>query len=655
MALTFAATANLVACGGSQSAEKKEAPTETKKAAPPTADDAAAFVTSTDADLKRLWTKAAKAEWVKSTYITPDTQYLAAKENEAVMGYTSKAIQNAATFNGLALNPAVERQLKLLKISSSLPAPSDAEKRARLAAIASDMEGIYGAGKICESSPALTELHRLINEAHKKEKKESKGKKKLAAPELPKCLDLLGASRVLAESKNYDAQLNAWELWRKAARGEERKAADGTDMPTMKSQYLEFMGLGNQGAQEIGFADMRDLWTSGYDMPPEEFEATVEKLWQEVKPLYNDLHCYVRNKMADGVYKGKVDPTQKIPAHLLGNMWAQEWTNLYDDVQPYQTKATLDVTKALRAQKYDDQKMVKLAESFFTSLGMKELPDSFWKNSMFVKPRDRDVVCHASAWDLTSEGKDVRIKMCIKVDEEDLITIHHELGHIYYYLYYGELPVLFQQGAHDGFHEAIGDALALSINPSYLKKVGILKSVPNDEKGLINVQMKTALEKIAFLPFGRMIDQWRWDVFSGKVAPEQMNEHWWKLRGEYQGIAAPSERPADAFDPGAKYHIPANVPYVRYFLSFILQFQFHKAMCEAAGHTGPLHTCSIHGSEEAGQKLQQMLEMGASKPWPDAMEAITGQRDMSASAILEYFAPLRGWLKTQNKGKTCGW
>ena len=637
------------ACGGSQTAEKKDAPTDAAKPAPPTAADATAFVASTDADLRRLWTKAAKAEWVKSTYITSDTQFLAAKENEEVMGYTSAAIQNAATFNGLTLDAAIERQLNLLKVSSSLPAPSDPTKRARLAEIAADMEGIYGAGKICSETPALKELHRLMKENAKKEKKT------LKPEDLPTCLDLLGASQVLAESNDYDAQLDAWTQWRTAARGEGRLAADGTALPTMKSQYLEFVGLGNEGAKEIGFEDMRDLWTSRYDMPPAEFETTVEKLWQEVKPLYNDLHCYVRNKMATGVYKGKVEDSGKIPAHLLGNMWAQEWTNLYDDVEPYKTKSSLDVTKALKDQKYDDKKMVKLAESFFTSLGMKELPPSFWENPMFLKPRDRDVVCHASAWDLTSEGKDVRIKVCIKVDEEDLITIHHELGHIYYYLYYGELPVLFQQGAHDGFHEAIGDALALSINPSYLKKVGILKSIPSDEKGLINFQMKTALEKIAFLPFGRMIDQWRWDVFSGKVPPDDMNAHWWKLRGDYQGIAAPNERPADAFDPGSKYHIPANVPYVRYFMSFILQFQFHKALCEAAGHTGPLHTCSIHGSPEAGAKLSKMLEMGASKPWPDAMEAITGQRDMSASAILEYFAPLQTWLQEQNKGKTCGW
>jgi peptidyl-dipeptidase A len=353
-------------------------------------------------------------------------------------------------------------------------------------------------------------------------------------------------------------------------------------------------------------------------------------------------------------YKDKVPADGKIPAHILGNMWAQEWTNIYPLVEPYAGVGDIDVTKALQKKKYEAKDLVKLGESFFTSVGLDPLPQTFWDRSQFTQPKDRDVVCHASAWDVTYDN-DLRIKMCIKINEEDLITIHHELGHNYYYMYYHTLPVLFQNGAHDGFHEAIGDALALSVTPGYLKNLGILDNVVKNDKALINLQMKDALEKIAFLPFGKLIDQWRWDVFSGKTSPENYNAAWWTLRERYQGIQSPLARSEEDFDPGAKYHIPANVSYVRYFLARILQFQFHQALCQAAGHEGPLNECSIYGSKPAGAKLKAMLELGASKPWPDALEALTGTRQMDAGPILAYFKPLSDWLATQNQGKQCGW
>jgi len=264
------------------------------------------------------------------------------------------------------------------------------------------------------------------------------------------------------------------------------------------------------------------------------------------------------------------------------------------------------------------------------------------------------VVCHASAWDITAEG-DVRIKMCVKPMEDDLTTIHHELGHDYYYLAYVGQPFLYQAGANDGFHEAIGDALTLSITPAYLRSLGLVKEIPKDDKGLIDVQMKDALEKVAFLPFGLLIDKWRWDVFAGKVKPADYNKAWWELRRRYQGVAPPVARTEEDFDPGAKYHVPANVPYTRYFLARLLQFQFHRALCQAAGHKGPLHECSIYGNQEAGSRLWKMLSLGASKPWPEALAVLTGQRQVDATAMLDYFAPLRAWLKEKNAGQKCGW
>ncbi len=298
--------------------------------------------------------------------------------------------------------------------------------------------------------------------------------------------------------------------------------------------------------------------------------------------------------------------------------------------------------------------LTESAEAFFASLGWPELPDTFWQRSVLAKPADRDLVCHASAWTVADPG-DVRIKMCIEPTWDDLVTIYHELGHIYYYLAYAHQPPLFRAGAHDGFHEGIGDTVTLSMTPGFLARIGLIEPVKASHEATINTQMKQALDRVAFLPFGRLIDQWRWDVFAGHITPEQYNAAWWTLRRHYQGIAAPVARSEADFDPGAKYHIPANVPYARYFLAYVLQFQFHRAACDLAGHQGPLHECSVFGSKAAGQRLWSMLAAGASEPWPETLETLTGTREMDASAIIDYFAPLMDWLAEQNAPLTCGW
>jgi peptidyl-dipeptidase A len=592
--------------------------------------EAKAYAATLNDDLRRLWVRSSTAEWIKNTYITDDTERNAASMNEDTMAFTTQAIKKSLAWKSIKLDPETERLLYLLRVSQSLPAPSDAKRRSELASTAAKLEGLYGKGKWCGDGYVPG--------------KDAEADKK-------KCRDLGDLSKVLAavgESKapTYEEQLEAWRGWHETSK-------------EMRPLYSRLVELSNEGAKEIGANDLGDLWRSAYDMSPAEFEAETDRLWTQVKPLYDQLHCYVRGKLSAKYGADKVSATGPIPAHLLGNMWAQEWSNTYKLVEPYSGQPSLDVTAGLqklaKAKKLDEQGLVRIGEKFFTSIGFDALPPTFWERSQFTKPKDREVVCHASAWDVTYSN-DLRIKMCIKLDEEDLITVHHELGHNYYFMQYYEKPVLFQQGANDGFHEAIGDALTLSITPQYLKDLGLITTLPKDDKGLINVQMKDALEKIAFLPFGRMIDQWRWDVFSGKVPPSKYNEHWWALRLKYQGIApAGGARDEKYFDPGAKYHIPANVPYMRYFLARVLQFQFHRAMCQAAGHQGPLHTCSIYGNKAAGAKLKAMLAMGASKPWPDALEAITGQRQMDASALVDYFAPLQAWLAEQNKGKQCGW
>ncbi len=576
-----------------------------------TPEEAQAFAAKVNRDLKLLWTKASTADWIKNTYITDDTERIAAWANEDVLAYLSQSIKESTRYQGLTLDADSARTIYLLRVNYPLAAPSDPIKRAELASIASKLDAIYGKGKWCGSD----------------------GK--------AKCRDLEELSRVMATSRNYDELKEVWVGWR-------------TISPVMRPMYQRLVELGNEGAREIGFSNLGEKWRAGYDMSAANFEKETDRLWTQVKPLYDDLHCYVRARLGKTYGTDKVPPDGPIPAHLLGNMWAQEWGNILPLVQPFKGEPTLDVTSELKRQKYDPKKMVRIGEAFFTSLGFDPLPQTFWERSMFTKPLDREVVCHASAWD-PSFSNDLRVKMCIKPTEEALITIHHELGHDFYFQSYYQLPVLYQAGANDGFHEAIGDALTLSITPSYLKRLGLLKAIPKSEKGLINVQLKEALTKVAFLPFGKMIDQWRWDVFSGKVAAGNYNSSWWDLRKKYQGVSAPVSRTEKDFDPGAKYHIPANVPYTRYFLARILQFQFHRALCRAAGHRGPLHECSVYGSKEAGQKLKAMLQLGASKPWPDAIEVLTGQREMDATALTEYFAPLQQWLKKQNADQKCGW
>jgi peptidyl-dipeptidase A len=552
------------------------------------------------------------AQWVYVTYINDDSALLATKSNEKWMELDKKLLAEARQYKDMPMSASTAKAYTNLTQGKTLLPPDAAADRTELARLGTYMEGVYGAGKYCK--PEGDQQH---------------------------CRDLNELSDVLASSRDYNELIDAWTGWHSVAAG-------------YRKDYQRYIELANAGAKAYGFNDLGASWKSGYDMPAADFEADVERLWQQVEPLYKALHCKVRTDLSKQYGVDKVPLDKPIPAHLLGNMWSQQWDSIYDLVEPYPGVGDLDITAALVKQKKDAIAITKMAENFFTSLGLRSLPESFWKNSMLTKPRDREVVCHASAWSMDAK-EDVRIKQCIEPNDEEFETIHHELGHIYYDLAYNDKPMLFQNGANDGFHEAIGDTIVLSITPAYLKAVGLIDNAESNEQSVINQQMKLALGKIAFLPFGKLIDQWRWKVYSGEIKPEDYNKAWWELRTQYQGISAPVPRSEADFDAGAKYHIAANVPYTRYFIAHILQFQFHKALCEAAGFKGPLHECSIYNSKEAGAKLQAMLAAGASKPWKDVLEEAIGTREMDASAIIEYFTPLKKWLDEQNKGQVCGW
>jgi peptidyl-dipeptidase A len=599
----------LCACEPRHSAAPVAPPAQPTAAA--AAESSDEFVARVNRDLTALSQEAQAAGFTQDTFITRDTQLLNARANDRYLAYLSKAVAEAKRYDGEKLTPATSRALMKLRLNVAAPAPDDAEKRARLTQLEAHLEALYGEGKYCPKGPAS-------------------------------CKNLDQLSEILARSRNYPELTDAWRGWHDVGAG-------------MREDYTQFVELANEGARQLGFKDLGVMWRAGYDMPPEEFDALSEHLWQQVKPLYDGLHCYARARLARRYGEDKVPAGKPIPAQLLGNMWAQQWNKIYPDIlKPYPQARVETADARLQQQKWDAVRMTRSAESFYTSLGFRELPPTFWQRSMLQRPRDREVVCHASAWDMANDS-DVRIKACLIPTEEDLFTVYHELGHVYYFLSYAGQPYLFRDGANDGFHEAIGDTINLSVTPAYLAKIGLIPAVAPSHEALINQQMKMALEKIAFLPFGRLIDQWRWQVFAGEITPANYNSAWWELRRRYQGIAPPVPRTEADFDPGAKYHIPANTPYTRYFLSYILQFQFHKALCAAAGNKGPLYECSNYGSREAGQRFADMLSLGASEPWQDALEKLTGTRQIDASAITEYFQPLMEWLNTQNKGQQCGW
>ncbi len=600
----------LLALALATSAACTSSTTSSSASAPGSPDDAKKFLDTVNETSMRLGIQQSQAGWVQQTYITDDTEAIAARANQAANEALTRFAKESTKYDKADLPADARRQLTVLKTSLVLAPPSDAKESDELSKIMARLESAYGKGKWCPD-PAKADS----------------------------CKNIDDVTRILAVPGDEPALRRAWEGWH-------------TISPPMRQDYQRFVELSNKGAKELGFADTGAMWRSKYDMPPDAFTKELDRLWDQVRPLYVKMHAFVRMKLREK-YGDAVPATGPIPAHLLGNIWAQDWSNVYPLAAPKNADPGFSLTDILKKRKMPALDMVRTGERFYTSLGFAPLPNTFFERSLFVRPKDREVVCHASAWDIDYRD-DIRIKMCIEPTAEDFTTIHHELGHNFYQRAYMNLPVLFRDSANDGFHEAIGDTIALSVTPEYLVKIGLLDKAPDTSRDL-GLLMTRALEKIAFLPFGLLVDQWRWKVFAGEVKPGDYNKAWWDLRLKYQGVAPPAARGEEFFDAGAKYHVPDNTPYTRYFLAAILQFQFHRALAQTAGCTLPLNRCSTYGSKAAGDKLNTMLSMGMSKPWPDALEALTGSKQMDATAILDYFAPLSKWLDTQLEGKPVGW
>ena len=578
--------------------------------------DVETFLERVELEDKTLGPVASSAYWLQANFITYDSQKVVADYGKRFQLLALERARQASTFDDVEVSEENRRKLNLIKNSFVMPSPLDDTLAGEIANIMAELDAMYGAGQHC------------FGEGD--------------------CYDLEAFEGVIDNSRDPDELLKAWEGWRNI----------GTPM---KDKYLRMVEIGNLGAKDLGYEGLTDLWFSQYDMPAEEFLAETDRVWDELKPLYDALHCHVRSELSEHYGEEVVSKEGVLPAHVLGNMWGQSWANVYDLVYtPDNPNASsgIDLTKILEEKNIDEIEMTKIAENFFISLGFQPLPDTFWERSLFVKPQDRSVVCHASAWNLDADANDLRIKMCIERNAEDFSTIHHELGHIFYYQAYNSTqPSVFQSGANDGFHEAVGDLLSLSITPEYYNKIGLISEAEAKDatSDPISLLMQQALQGVVSVPWTLMLDKWRAGVFSGETSESQLNNSWWELREYYQGIGVPRERGADAFDPGAKYHIPGNTPYTRYYLAQILQYQFHESLCNQMGFEGPLHECSIYDNELAGKKLRAMLSLGQSQEWQVALEALTGTRSLSGKSMLNYYKPLKDWLDVQNTDRTCGW
>ncbi|MDA0758714.1 MAG: M2 family metallopeptidase [Proteobacteria bacterium] len=577
--------------------------------------DVETFLERVELEDKTLGPVASSAYWIGSNFITYDSQKVVADYGKRFQLLALERARQAATFDKVLVSEENRRKLNLIKNSFVMPSPLDDALAGEIAGISAELDAMYGTGQHC------------FGEGD--------------------CYDLEAFEAVIDNSRDPDELLKAWEGWRNIGK-------------PMKDMYLRMVEIGNLGAKDLGYDGLTDLWFSQYDMPADDFLAETDRVWDELKPLYDALHCHVRNELSEHYGEAVVSKEGSMPAHVLGNMWGQSWANIYDLVYTPDNPTAdtnIDLTKILEEKDIGEIEMVEIAENFFLSLGFEPLPKTFWERSLFIKPQDHNVVCHASAWDLDSDANDLRVKMCIERNAEDFSTIHHELGHIFYYQAYSQQPSIFQGGANDGFHEAVGDLLTLSITPDYYHKIGMITEAEaiNAKLDPISLLMQQALDGVVSVPWTLMLDKWRAGVFSGETSEAELNNSWWELREYYQGIKAPRERDADAFDPGAKYHIPGNTPYTRYYLAKILQYQFHESLCNQIGFEGPLHECSIYNNELAGEQLRAMLSLGQSQEWQVALEALTGTRTLSGKSMLNYYKPLKDWLDLQNASRSCGW
>ncbi len=575
------------------------------------------FLDESENTLGPLLIKSNLAQWTYAIDINNKNKKKAEKANIELQNQLTTILAKIQHIDKTKLNESQLRILKRLSLANNIPTPPAYLDRTILNTNLSKLSSSYQQGHYCPPSS--------VQNTSSKQGLKTK----------PTCLNLREINYQLANESNAEILAELWLAWHEITKN-------------MKVSFSQVVETANKAAQYKQYRDLSHYWQSKYETPARQHKHDFTQLWQQVKPLYKDLHCYVATQLQTHYKPPTMPKDNSIPIHLLGDLWAQSWLPVLPLIRP--EAPTNSLQTALLDANYTPKKMVKTAEQFFISLGFSPLPLSFWHRSVFTKPKDTNSNCQASAWSI--DGKeDLRLKMCININQDDFYTVHHELGHHFYQRSYQQQRLFFRDGAHDGFHEAVGDAIALSITPSYLNEIGLSsKTQPQDA---ISPLLEKALTTIPLIAYAYIADIWRWQVFGGEIEKKDWNKHWWNLRKQEQGIIAPHTRTEKYIDALAKYHLANNIPYSKYFFAAILQFQIHQQLCLDIGHQGQLHKCSIYGNKKAGQRLKKLLEQGASLPWSEQLKQFNGQEKMDGKALVNYFLPLHTWLKRKNEGQEC--
>ncbi|KAI4468733.1 angiotensin-converting enzyme [Holotrichia oblita] len=569
--------------------------------------EALTFLREYDTGASNICFKVSSAQWNYATNMTDTNKRKMIEQQMLKAKFEKISWKKAALFDWPKISdPMLKRQLKFLITKGRASLPD--EKFNEIHHLISEMKDMYLHVKICAFNNYDTNYCDLVLD-----------------PDV---------HRIMEHSRNSDELLHVWREWH-----------DKTG-PPMKNKFMRYIQIANQASRMTGFVDAGEQMRYIYE--ERDFEHEIATTWRALEPLYKELFTYVRRRLYIRYGPDVVRPDGPIPAHILGNIWAQEWSKISDIVIPYPGEKQLDVTDEMLRQGFTPLRMFQMAEEFYTSLGLKPLSPEFWRNSLFEKPNNRKVQCTASAWDFCNKI-DYRLKQCTEVTMDDLITVHHEMAHIQYYLQYSEQPYLYRDGANPGFHEGIANAMVLSVyNPVHLHRVGLFNNNTDTYELNMNFLMTMALRKVAYAPFALLVDQ---------NGVRTMNFNWWELRLLYQGIVPPIARNEGHLDAVAKRHIPADLPYMKYYVALLLEFQIFDALCGAMGHTAQLHTCDIYRSREAGRILTDIMQAGKAKHWKDVLRTLrTKTNGLSAEPLLKYFQPLLAWLKVQNRDEAfIGW
>lgn len=567
--------------------------------------DAQAYLDSYAAEFQRLYYASAQAEWESNTRIVAGDSSNAVRTKAANEAYARfvGSVANIERIRGFLtqkdrLTTIQVRQFEaMLYAAANQPQTVPDVVRRRIAAETQQTETLYGYTFMVDGK-AVT----------------------------PNQIDsTLRSSKDIADRRAY------WEA---------SKAVG----PTLKPGIMNLRDLRNQTVQALGYPDFFTYQVSDYSMTTDEMLQMTDNLLRQIRPLYRELHTWARYELAK---RYAVPVPEQLPAHWLSNRWGQNWSDL---VSPSDGPSPDDAFKGKTAEW-----VVRSSEDFYKSLGFSALPTSFYeKSSLYPLPADASYKknTHASAWHLDLEN-DLRSLMSVEPNAYWWETSHHELGHIYYYVSYTrpEIPLVLRSGANRAYHEAIGSLIGLASTqrPFLVGRGLVTASAGGDGRTQL---LREALNYIVFMPWSAgVMTRFEHELYARNLPADQWNARWWELARRYQGIVPPTARGEQFADGLTKTHINDDPgQYYDYALSFALLFQMHNHIAKNILNQDPRNT-NYYGNTGVGDFLRTLMAPGASRPWRDVLRETTGQ-ELNANAMMEYFAPLYGWLQEQNRGRT---